>query len=45
MIWDELQKKWFKNELFTSLHHVVDRLCDGLNYSESNHQTVKSITA
>ena len=41
-IWRELRTQGFKNELFTTLEKVVDRLCDTIN-SLSN-SVVKSIT-
>lgn len=27
-IWDEIREKGFRNEVFATLNHVVDRLCD-----------------
>lgn len=44
MIWDELREKFFKNELFKTLKHVTDRLCEGLLHLHQNKYIVKSIT-
>jgi len=44
MIWDELREKFFKNDFFKTLSAVMDRLCEGLNFLELNHNIVKSIT-
>ena len=41
-IWREIRTRGFRNELFETLEHVVDRLCDTV-CSLSNH-TVRSIT-
>jgi len=42
-IWPEIRKRGFKNEIFQTLDHVVDRLCDTIN--SLLPETVKSITA
>ena len=44
MIWDELREKFFKNDFFKTLSAVMDRLCDGLLFLETNSEIVKSIT-
>ena len=44
MIWDELREKFFRNELFSTLNNVVDRLCEGLLYLQNHNKIVKSIT-
>lgn len=41
-IWKELRKRGFKNEIFSTLEKVVDRLCDTINSLSKN--IVKSIT-
>jgi putative transposase len=41
-IWKELRKRGFKNEMFSTLEKVIDRLCDTI-ISLSPH-TIKSIT-
>ena len=41
-IWKELRKRGFRNEIFSSLEKVVDRLCDTIR--SLSRQTVKSIT-
>ncbi len=42
-VWKEIRKRGFRNEVFTSLEKVVDRLCDTID-SISAH-TIHSITA
>ena len=42
-IWKELRKMGFRNEIFTTLDKVVDRLCDVIN--ELSAETIRSITA
>lgn len=44
MIWDELREKFFKNDFFRTLSAVMDRLSEGLEFLELNHDVVKSIT-
>ena len=44
MIWDELREKFFRNELFSTLNDVVDRLCEGLLHLQNHNDIVKSIT-
>ena len=40
-IWDELREKGFKNEVFSSLSKVVDRLCDVIcNLSAENIMSI-----
>ena len=41
-IWKQLRAMGFKNEVFTSLNHVVDRLCETICCL--SHDMVKSIT-
>jgi len=41
-IWKEIRKRGFKNELFQTLEHVVDRLCETIN--SLSCEVVKSIT-
>ena len=41
-IWKEIKKRGFKNESFSSLDKVVDRLCDTI--CSLSHHTIKSIT-
>lgn len=41
-IWKEIRKRGFKNECFSSLDKVVDRLCDTI--CSLSHDTIKSIT-
>lgn len=41
-IWDEIREKGFKNELFSTLEKVVDRLCHTIVHLEKS--VVKSIT-
>ena len=43
-IWDEVREKGFKNEVFSSLKLVEDRLCDTLRSLEDAAVRVKSIT-
>lgn len=42
-IWKEIRKIGFRNEVFTTLDKVVDRLCDTIN--SLTNDTIKSITA
>ena len=44
MIWDELREEFFKNDFFRTLSAVIDRLSEGLEFLELNHDIVKSIT-
>ena len=41
-IWKEIRKRGFKNEIFSSLSNVIDRLCDII--CSLSAQVVKSIT-
>ena len=41
-IWKEIRKLGFKNEIFSTLNKVVDRLCDTINLITD--KVVKSIT-
>jgi len=41
-IWKEIRKRGFKNTLFKTLDHVVDRLCDTCN--SLTNDCIKSIT-
>ncbi len=41
-IWKEIRKRGFKNELFSTLKKVVDRLCDTINTLSTT--VIKSIT-
>ena len=41
-IWKEIRNRGFKNEVFSTLEKVVDRLCDTIN--SLTKETVKSIT-
>ena len=42
-IWKEIRKRGFRNEIFKTLDHVIDRLC--ITIRSFSHETVKSITA
>lgn len=42
-IWKEIRKRGFKNEIFTTLDNVVDRLCNVI--CNLSNAVVKSITA
>ena len=42
-IWKEIRKRGFKNEIFQTLTHVVDRLCSTI--CNLSAQTILSITA
>jgi len=42
-IWKEIRKRGFRNEIFSSLDKVVDRLCDTI--CSLSNSVVKSITA
>jgi putative transposase len=42
-IWKEIRKRGFRNEIFHTLNHVVNRLCDTI--CSLTHDTIKSITA
>ena len=42
-IWKQLRSMGFKNEIFKTLKHVVDRLCDTI--CKLSNDTVRSITA
>ena len=42
-IWKEIRKRGFRNEVFASLEHVVDRLCDTI--CSLSNQVISSITA
>ena len=41
-IWKQLRSMGFRNEVFKSLNHVLDRLCDTIN--ELTNDMIKSIT-
>ena len=41
-IWKQLRSMGFRNEVFKSLNHVLDRLCDTIN--DLTHDVIKSIT-
>ena len=41
-IWKQLRSMGFRNEVFKSLNHVLDRLCDTIN--DLTHDMIKSIT-
>lgn len=41
-IWKEIRKRGFKNELFSTLEKVIDRLCDTINTLSAT--VIKSIT-
>ena len=41
-IWKEIRKRGFRNEIFNTLNHVINRLCDTI--CSLSHSTVKSIT-
>jgi len=43
-IWDEVREKGFRNELFTSLEKVVDRLCETIRSLLRDPRRVISIT-
>jgi len=43
-IWDAVREKGFKNELFKTLNHVIDRLSDTLYELRCANNEVKSIT-
>ena len=42
-IWKQLRSMGFRNEVFKTLNHVIDRLCETIRRLSSD--TVKSITA
>ena len=42
-VWKQLRSMGFRNEVFKTLNHVIDRLCDTIRQLSSD--TVKSITA
>ena len=42
-IWKEIRKLGFRNEVFATLEHVVDRLCDTI--CSLSNQVISSITA
>ena len=44
MIWDEIREKGFRNELFTTLNKVIDRLCECVRNFMSHPLRVASIT-
>lgn len=44
MIWDDIREKGFRNEIFHSLEHVVDRLCISVLSLMNNPARVASIT-
>jgi hypothetical protein len=44
MIWDKLREKFFENVFLITLSTVMDRLSQGLEFLELNHNIVKSIT-
>ncbi|MBR1561447.1 MAG: transposase, partial [Clostridia bacterium] len=41
-IWKQLRSMGFRNEVFKSLNHVLDRLFDTIN--DLTHDVIKSIT-
>ena len=41
-IWKEIRKRGFRNEIFPTLNHVIDRLCDTI--CSLSNQTIRSIT-
>ncbi len=41
-IWKEIRKRGFRNEIFSSLEKVIDRLCDTIR--SLSYRVVKSIT-
>ena len=41
-IWSEIRKRGFRNEIFTSLEKVIDRLCHTI--CSLSHSTIMSIT-
>ena len=42
-IWKELRKMGFRNEIFSTLEKVVDRLCDVIN--DLSAEVIRSVTA
>ena len=42
-IWKEIRKRGFRNEVFKTLNHVIDRLCETI--CSISPDTIKSITA
>ena len=42
-IWKQLRSMGFRNEIFKTLEHVIDRLCDSI--CRLTNDTVRSITA
>lgn len=44
MIWDEVREKGFRNEVFSSLDKVINRLCDCVRTLMGNPSRVASIT-
>ena len=41
-IWKEIRKRGFRNEIFKTLDHVINRLCDSI--CSLSHNTIRSIT-
>ena len=41
-VWKEIRKRGFRNEVFQTLEHVIDRLCNTI--CSSSHSVVQSIT-
>jgi hypothetical protein len=44
LIWDEIRKKWFANEVFNSLDGVEDRLLEALVALKIDKELVVSTT-
>jgi len=44
-VWDEIKEKHFKNKIFKSIKHVVDKLSEALNSLKQNKEVVKSMTS
>ena len=41
-IWKEIRKRGFKNEVFSTLNKVIERLCDTIN--SITNEVIQSIT-
>ena len=41
-IWKEIRKRGFKNEVFSTLNKVIERLCDTIN--SITNEAIQSIT-
>jgi transposase len=44
-VWDELREKYFHNHIFSSLDHLIDALCQGLNDLADDPERLCSLTS